>query len=232
MSTTITLSMETLLLGVPSLVAFSGAVTFVALRGYLTDAVEGHRLLAAADERSARWLFLRGYRRTPHAGPDVTPEPEPLAIAATAFDPDADEVGDEQPGATLMRPVLAVARWVGYALALVDTVVEWVRQWAIGVKHDLRERFKSNAQREAEDRVEAEFWNRVNQPALTAEPVEAEADEDRWAEDSAITDAPDTAEPVNAKPYEGRHWLKGIEHTGAWPVINRVPAQRTGDADV
>lgn len=137
---------------------------------------------------------------------------------------DEDEVGDEQPGATLMRPVLTVARWVGYALALVDTVVEWVRQWAIGVKHDLRERFKSNAQREAEDRVEAEFWARVNQPALTAEPVEAEADEDRWAEDSAITDGPDTAEPVTIVRVNRRYRDPGM--TGQFPYVKVAGAAR------
>lgn len=153
---------------------------------------------------------------------------------------DEDEVGDEQPGSTLMRPVLAVAPWVGYALALVDTVVDFVRTKFADALRTYRERNQVGTGETPwvlydEDELRGEGMSDEDILALREGLVRIPtvADEDRWAEDAAITDGPDTAEPVNPRPYEGRHWVSDVQHTGAWPVINAtVPAQRTGDADV
>lgn len=231
MSTSITLSLPVVMVGVPTLVAVTGAVTFWALRSYLLDAVDGHRQLAALDDVSARWLWLHGYRSSPHAGPDVTGEvlaveDAPLAIADQPHHDDEDAPADDtdRPG---LRLVLLALVW-----DLTDRAHDW-----------LADRFKSNARRDAEFRqaldadIDAAPWVLYDEDELRAQGVsevelrmlrdgyastpydDATDAEERWRE---IESYRATREP---QPYTGKHWASDVQHTGAWPT---VPAQRDG----
>lgn len=224
MTTTVTLSMSTLLIGVPSLVAFSGAVTFVALRGYLNDAVEGHRLLATVDEQSSRWLFLKGYRKTPHAGPDLTDDPQLLALSDR---PHADEQADHTD--TDRRGMWRVL------LGLASDLVDRVHDWLPGLLQQWRERndVGSGEQATTEDPF-AELLAHVEAKPLVldiADEAELDAQRAEWVE----VNEPYTGRrllDVHADRdlnYLSRHVKPGFE-TGIFPAINaKVPAQRTGD---
>jgi hypothetical protein len=124
---------------VAGVAVITGAAVLVAVRGLLTTAIEGARLNADNDERSARWLWLNGYRKTPHAGPDLT-EPEPKMLALSDR-PAADD--DERDG------------HIGYLLALavayvVLAPVAFVRGQAGALWSYVRERLQSDDARAAE----------------------------------------------------------------------------------
>lgn len=124
----ITLTPAELMLGVPSLVFLGGAITFVAVRGMLVDAIEGNQVLAGYDMRSARWLWLRGYRKSPQPGPLELPQM--LAIEAEAYEPEAPDDDTE-------RPYL----WALAATAVVLAPYAFARHQVGALRAYLRERF-------------------------------------------------------------------------------------------
>lgn len=187
-------------------------------RQTLADVIAGHRLLASADKRSARWLFLKGYRKTPHAGPDLTDEPEVLALSDRSHaDEQADHADTDRRG--MWRVLL------GLASDLVDRAHDWLpgllRQRAE------RDKFGSGEQATSEDPF-AELLAHVEAKPLVLDIAdEAELDEQR-AEWVALN-------PPTLGPDGQRHWN---DVTAMHEVVVQgrhrkmpinVPAQRTGD---
>lgn len=238
MSSTVTLSMPTLMLAIPGLVMFSGAVTFVALRSYLNDAVDGHRVLANVDERSARWLFLRGYRKTPHAGPDVTPEPDVAQpqMLALSDRPAADD--DERDGHIGYLLALAVAYVVLAPVAFVrgqaGALGAWLRDRVIAWKARRAERHQigSGEQATSDDPFAELLAHAERDPAegirqvLAASGIELDEDEPEPVRiahryrDPGMTGQFPLVKVVGDKPA-GRH--------REMPIV--IPAQREGGAD-
>lgn len=241
MSTTLTVSAGTLMLAVPGLIALGGAVVGVALRGDLATRIEVARLNAAYDGRTARWLFLRGYRKTPNAGPDVTAEPEVLALSDRSHaDEQADHTDTDRPHWWATVVAFVVLAPVAFARRQLPVLVEY-----------LRDRFKNDEERDAEFRQSIE--DRFERFRIDDSPRgRSDADDPdisgQWAMDAAIVDAPDTAEPVQIVRVNRRYRDPGM--TGQFPYVkvagvarhaapepempainSAVPTQRTGDAD-
>lgn len=146
MSTSITLSANTLMLAPPALLLAGGLIVAVALRGFLTTGIEVARLNAANDAKTARWLFLRGYRKTPHAGPDLTDEPEVLALSDRSHaDEQADHTDTDRPHWWVTVVAFVVLAPVAFARRQLPVLVAWVR-----------ERLKSDEQLAAEFMTPAE----------------------------------------------------------------------------
>jgi hypothetical protein len=96
-SQSITISAGALMLAPPALMLVGGLIVGVAMHWYLQTGIEVARLNATNDDASARWLWQRGYRKTPHAGPDVT-ECKPLALSDRSHaDEQADHTDTDRP---------------------------------------------------------------------------------------------------------------------------------------
>lgn len=232
MSSTVTLSMPTLMLAIPGLVAFSGAVTFVALRSYLNDAVDGHRVLANVDERSARWLFLRGYRKTPHAGPDVTPEPDVAQpqMLALSDRPAADD--DERDGHIGYLLALAVAYVVLAPVAFVRGQAGALGAWLRGrvgarrARRNERHQIGSGEQATSEDPFAELLAHAEAKPLDLADEAELKVEMAVWVAANPPTPRHGLDVAAEDKGYLGRRWAAGTEHTGLHPIV--IPAQREG----
>lgn len=105
MSQTLAISAPLVMSAVPALLVTGGLIVGWFLRGDLATNIEVARLNADNDARTARWLWLRGYRLTPHAGPDVTDDMP--AIEAEPKHVDGEVLRVEHPTSEIVRPTLA-----------------------------------------------------------------------------------------------------------------------------
>ena len=105
MSQTLAISAPLVMSAVPALLVTGGLIVGWFLRGDLATNIEVARLNADNDARTARWLWQRGYRLTPHAGPDVTDDLP--AIEAKPKHVDGEVLHVEHPTGEIHRPTLA-----------------------------------------------------------------------------------------------------------------------------
>lgn len=232
MSQTFTISTQALMLAPPALLLTGGLIVAVALRGFLTTGIEVARLNADNDDKTARWLWRNGYRKTPHAGPDITPE-LPAAdphvtgelLAIDGVDTETDAPHEDTDRAGMWRVLL------GLASELVDRVHDWLP----GLLRQRAERDKVGSGEQAADPA------RPLREVLAASGYELDI-ADEQALDAQRAEWVEVNEPYTGRrlldvhaerdtDYRSRHTAKGYE-TGVWSVIDaKVPAQRTGDAD-
>lgn len=213
MSQTLTISAPLAMSAVPALMLTGGIIVGWFLRADLSTSIEAARLVARNDEQAARWLWKRGYRSTPHAGPDITPElPADDAVtgellAVDGVDTESDAPHEDTDRAGMWRVLLGLARDVNdRAWRAVARGVGYGIEWAAYL-------LKSEQQREAEF---TETYHRALEQARDAEYAGR-----RRCEEEA---------PVNPS-YKSRHVHPDFA-TGVFPVINpSIPAQRSGDAD-
>jgi hypothetical protein len=256
MSQTLTVSAPLAMSAVPALMLTGGIIVGWFLRADLSTSIEAARLVARNDEQAARWLWKRGYRSTPHAGPDITPEPLAIEAGDTVLgevlhvehatgplpvlaDVPAgeDEVGDEQPGeawfAGIVRALNRARR-----IALVAVVVpplfvwSWCVHWPIG-----------------KAKSAAAAWRRRRDERYLIGSGEQATSVDPFAELLAHVEA---VEPEPVSIVRVNHRYRRPSDTGLFPLVKvvgdkaagrhrqapepempavnaAIPAQRTGD---
>jgi hypothetical protein len=216
MSQVFTISASQLMLAVPGLIALGGVVVGVALHGHLTTGIEVARLNADNDARTARWLWLRGYRSTPHAGPDVTDDVPAIEAAdddaitgelvavmpyevPASDDPDAPAEDTDRPGLWLVLAAIPAALW------------QRVRDWFRSLGAARRERHLIGSGEQATDRDPfAELLAHVEQQPVTI------VHRDHRYRDPGMTGAFPLVKVVGDKAA-GRHRADVV-----------IPEQRTG----
>lgn len=215
------------------------------------------------DEQDARFLAEHRQRFALPAAPDVTGEV--VAVEHHDVDEDAPSDDTERPYLWVLVIVAVVVGWGAVLRGQVGALVAYLRErfksdeelarewhdrtgeepWLLYDEDELRAKGATETELRMLRRGFVPIFDRdtdAEADALTAaigsrdgSRPGVELDEDRWAEDAAITDGPDTAEPVNREPYRGvgRHWADGTaQHKVIGPgrhekLIN-VPAQRDG----
>lgn len=252
MSQVFTISASQLMLAVPGLIALGGVVVGVALHGHLTTGIEVARLNADNDARTARWLWQRGYRKTPHAGPDVTDD---LPAIETERHVDGEVLHVEHPTGEHLLPELSDDAGHDDEDPHTDACPDLYYCPTAGeVESGCHGGFDVCCWApELHQPVNAEGMARLADEVGLAQALsDRPAEEDElcescgkpWRECAEDTDRPGlhlvlAAIPaalwqrlrewwrsLRAKPdpYRGRHWVEGTVHTGTWPIV--VPAQR------
>lgn len=229
MSQTLTISAPLAMSAVPALMLTGGIIVGWFLRADLSTSIEAARLVARNDEQAARWLWLRGYRSTPHAGPDITPEPlaieagdtvlgevlhvehatGPLPVLAD-MPAGEDEVGDEQPGE-------AWPWWTPFAIgAAVLAVAVLLPFWAAWLASEW-----------AVDKARrvAAAWRRRRDERYLIGSGEQATDVDPFAELLAHVEAVEP-EPVSIVRVNHRYRRPG--DTGLFPLVKVVGDKAAG----
>jgi hypothetical protein len=128
MSQTLAISAPLVMSAVPALLVTGGLIVGWFLRGDLATNIEVAKLNADNDARTARWLWQRGYRSTPHAGPDVTDDVPAIEAADddaitgelvavmpyevhASDDPDAPAEDTDRPGLWLVLAAIPAVLW-------------------------------------------------------------------------------------------------------------------------
>lgn len=218
MSQTLTISAPLAMAAVPGLIAIGGVVVGIALNGWLSTGIEVARLNASNDDRTARWLWLRGYRKTPHAGPDITPElpaddavtGEVLAIDGVDTETDAPHDDTDRPRWWASVVAFVVLAPIAFARRQLPALAAWWRR-----RRDERYLIGSGEQATDVDPFAELLAHATSQP-----PTNPTYKSHRCPHDTVADRDPG---------YQSRHTAAGYE-TGIFPVIN-VPTQRSGDAD-
>lgn len=171
MSQTLTISAPLAMSAVPALLVTGGIIVGWFLRGDLRTNIEAARLVARNDEQAARWLWKRGYRSTPHAGPDITPElpaadpdvtGEVLAVDGVDTEADAPHDDTDRPRWWATVVAVVVLAPLAFARRQLPALAAWWRSRRRPVNQPYRGRhWVSDVQHTAE-------WPVVN-PSIPAQ---------------------------------------------------------------